>query len=129
MVVQVVAEEDRLLRLQQLPPPVWLRLLLCVGVRACVLQGLLGPGPHRPHHQLLARALLDLVLAHSPALVCWSVWQRGQVLGWVGPDVAFGEKLDVALDVGPGVELEAVLGSGTEPAAEGEWLELDLQLE
>ena len=47
---------------------------------------------------------------------------------WVGPDVASGEELDVALGVGPGVELEAVFDSGTEPAAEG-WLELDLQLE
>ena len=125
MVVQVVGEEDQLLRPQQLPPPVWLRLLLCVGVRACVLRELLGLGPH---HQLLARALLGLVLVHSPALVCSSVWQRGQVLVRVGPDVASGEKLDVALGVGPGVELEVVFDSETEPAAEG-WLVLDLQLE
>lgn len=125
MVVQVVGEEDQLLQPPQLRPPVWLRLLLCVGVRACVLRELLGLGPH---HQLLARALLGLVLVHSTALVCSSVQQRGQVLVWVGPDVASGEKLDVALDVGPGVELEAVFDSGTEPAAEG-WLGLDLQLE
>ena len=120
-----MGEEDQLQLPQPPPPPVWLRLLLCVGVRACVLRELPGLGPQ---HQQPARALLGLELVHSPALVCSLGGQRGQVLVWVGPDVASGEKPDVAIDVGPGVGLEAVFDSGTEPAAEG-WLELELELD
>jgi hypothetical protein len=75
MVAQVVEEEDQLPRLLRPPRPVWLRLPLSVGVRACALREFLRP---EVHHWLLAQYLLGVVLVHSPALLRSSLPQRGQ---------------------------------------------------
>jgi hypothetical protein len=66
MVVQVVGGDDQLPPLLPPPLPVWPRLPLSVGVRACVLRESPWLGVH---HRLLVRPLLVPVLVHSPALV------------------------------------------------------------